>query len=99
MMPIDAHRPRIAHLTSAHPARDNRILDRECRYLAARGYSVTLIAPHNCDEVIDNVRIRAVPPSSTRAQRISHVVPAVYRRAIEEDAALYHFHDPELIPI
>ena len=48
--------PRIAHLTSVHPAFDNRIFDRECRFLAARGYSVTLIAPHCCDETIDHVR-------------------------------------------
>jgi len=92
-------RSRVVHLTSVHSARDNRILDRECKYLAARGYSVTLIAPHACDETIDNVHIRAVPPRSSRRQRISHVVPAVYRRAVEEDADLYHFHDPELIPV
>ena len=73
-------------------------MDRECRYLAARGYRVTLIAPHACDETIDGVDIRAVPRPSSRTERMSHVVPAVYRRAVEEDADLYHFHDPELIP-
>ena len=99
MLRNDLSRPRIAHLTSAHPAHDNRIFDRECRYLAARGYDVTLIAPHARDETIDNVQIRAVPPASSRRQRMSHVVPAVYRRAVEEDADLYHFHDPELIPL
>lgn len=93
------HRPRVVHLTSVHSARDNRIFDRECRYLAAREYSVTLIAPHAGDETIDSVRIRAVPAPSGRRQRICHVVPSVYRRAIEEGADLYHFHDPELIPV
>ena len=92
-------RPRIAHLTSVHSARDNRIFDRECRSMAERGYSVTLIAPHGCDETINDVRIRSVPAASTRRQRMSHVVAAVYRRAVEEDADLYHFHDPELIPL
>lgn len=92
-------RPRIVHLTSAHSARDNRILNRECRYLAAQGYNVTLIAPHGYDETIENVQIRAVRPAVGRRQRISLVVPAVYRRAVKEDADLYHFHDPELIPL
>lgn len=73
-------------------------MDRECRYLAARGYRVTLIAPHARDEMIDNVHIRAVPRPSSRTERMSHVVREVYRRAVEEDADLYHFHDPELIP-
>jgi len=91
--------PRIAHLTSVHSACDNRILDRECRFLAERGYSVTLIAPHGCDETIDEVHIRGVPTASKRWQRMSHVVSAVYRRAVEQDADLYHFHDPELIPL
>src|SRR6476646_3801063 len=98
MITNDVHRPRIVHLTSVHTARDNRILDRECRYLATRGYSVTLIAPHACDEMIDNVYIRAVPTPSSRRQRMAHVGRAVYRLAVAEDADLYHFHDPELIP-
>jgi len=99
MIASEMPRPRIVHLTSVHSAHDNRIFDRECKGLAARGYDVTLIVPHDCDETIDQVRIRAVPMPKNRRQRLSHVVPAVYRRAVEEDADLFHFHDPELIPI
>jgi glycosyltransferase involved in cell wall biosynthesis len=99
MITAEKRPPLIAHLTSVHPAFDNRIFDRECRSLAARGYSVTLIAPHCCDETIDHVRILAVPKPLDRRHRIFHVVPAIYRRAVEEDADLYHFHDPELIPM
>lgn len=90
--------PRVVHLTSVHSALDNRIFRRECRSLAARGYEVTLIAPHGCDEVVDGVRICAVPVPTNRAHRLLRIVPAVYRRARQEDADLYHFHDPELIP-
>jgi len=38
-------------------------------------------------------------PALNRRERVAHVVPAVYRRAVEQDAELYHFHDPELIPL
>jgi glycosyltransferase involved in cell wall biosynthesis len=45
------------------------------------------------------VRIRGVPKSSSRADRIFRTVPAVYRRAIETNGDLYHIHDPELLAV
>jgi glycosyltransferase involved in cell wall biosynthesis len=90
---------RVVHLTSVHSAFDNRIFQRECRSLAANGYDTVLVAPHGKNEETDGVRIVAAPEASTenRWQRILRVVPSVYRYGKAEDAALYHFHDPELI--
>ncbi len=93
-------RPRIAHLTSVHSARDNRIFDRECRSLAERGYSVTLIAPHRCDETINDVHIRSVSdgfnPLATYVSGRRGRISSRYGRRCRD---LYHFHDPELIPL
>jgi glycosyltransferase involved in cell wall biosynthesis len=84
-------------LSSVHLALDNRVFYREARTLARAGYDVTLIAVHDRDEVIDGVRIRALPrvPRSRR--------PLLWRRltqmALESDADIYHIHDPELLLI
>lgn len=90
---------KIAHLTSAHPIHDSRIFHKECKTLAARGYDVTLIAPHHQDCEIEGIQIRAIKPTYFRLKRMSVSIFAVYKAALQEQADIYHFHDPELIPI
>lgn len=89
---------KIAHLSSHHNILDNRIFFRECRSLAAAGYDVVLVAPHDRDEVRDGIRILAVPRHRDRLQRVTLTALRVVRRAWRERPAVYHFHDPELIP-
>jgi glycosyltransferase involved in cell wall biosynthesis len=64
------------------------------------GYAVTLIARAEEDEVRDGIKIRAVRSGSTnRFTRMTIFAWSVLKMALEEDADLYHFHDPELIPV
>jgi glycosyltransferase involved in cell wall biosynthesis len=85
-------------LSSHHNILDNRIFYRECRSLAAAGYDVVLVAQHDRDETRDGIRIRAVPRHRNRFERVTLTAFRVVRLAWRERPAVFHFHDPELIP-
>lgn len=89
---------KVCHMTSAHPVHDIRIFHKECCSLAKLGYEVYLVAP-NCNEQITNgVRIISTPVEGKgRFNRMLKKGRAVYKRALEIDADVYHFHDPELL--
>ncbi len=89
----------ICHITSVHSANDIRIFHKECKTLFNAGYAVTLVVQNEKDEVIDGVRIMAVKTPKNRLERILKTTKQVYKRALECNADIYHFHDPELIPI
>jgi glycosyltransferase involved in cell wall biosynthesis len=90
---------RVVHLTSVHPPFDVRIFHRECRSIAQAGYEVTLVAGHSADQIVDGVQLRAIKPRSRRIARMFGSTWAVWREAARANADLYHFHDPELIPV
>ncbi|HET9791154.1 MAG TPA: glycosyltransferase, partial [Candidatus Angelobacter sp.] len=88
----------VVQLTSVHSAYDLRIL-KECISLAGAGYKVTLIAPHPFDEITEGIQIRGVPTVAGRFRRMTLTVWRIYREAVRQRADIYHFHDPELIPV
>ncbi len=90
---------RVTHLTSVHPADDVRIYVKECQTLAAAGFSVTLIAPGELRLSSGGVRMVAVRRAGGRLGRVTRTALAVYRAAVRRRAHIYHFHDPELIPV
>jgi glycosyltransferase involved in cell wall biosynthesis len=91
---------KIAHLTSAHPRDDIRIFVKECRSLAAAGHELMLIVADGLGpEVRDGIRILDVGAARGRFDRMFRVTRRVYAKALTLDADVYHFHDPELLPV
>src|SRR5206468_7819825 len=68
-----------------------------CRSLAQAGYDVVYITAHDKVEVRDGVTVKSVPKAKRRRDRLTHVLPAVTRAGVRENADVYHFHDVELI--
>jgi glycosyltransferase involved in cell wall biosynthesis len=89
----------VVHFTSAHPASDTRILHKECRALAAAGFEVTLFAPGEADSHEEGVCIRAIPKATGRMKRALAGNWSLYRALRSVNADLFHFHDPELLPV
>ncbi len=90
---------KVCHLSSAHSDFDVRIFHKEAKTLAKAGYSVTLIAQGNKEEIADGVKIVPLHKPKNRFERMTKVVWKLFRLALKEKADVYHFHDPELIPV
>ncbi|MEW7850684.1 glycosyltransferase [Massilia aurea] len=91
---------KVVHLTSAHPRNDIRIFIKECRTLAAQGYDVTLVvADGKGNAHTDGVAIVDAGHLPGRLNRIFKTTRRVFAQAVALDAAIYQFHDPELIPV
>lgn len=88
----------VCHLTSVHERYDMRIFQKECVSLQINGFETCLIVADNKgNEEKDGVRIIDVGKSGSRAKRLFQTLSRIYRKAIELDADVYHFHDPELL--
>jgi glycosyltransferase involved in cell wall biosynthesis len=98
-LPSDGRRWKATHLSSVHPLDDVRIQPKECKALVDAGFEVSLVIPTSSDQVLDGVKIRSVPVPRSRRERLGATIWKVYRAALAERADVYHFHDPELIPI
>jgi glycosyltransferase involved in cell wall biosynthesis len=96
---LDKEQVKICILTSVHPPFDVRIFHKEAKTLVKAGYSVVLIAQHNEEEIVDGVRIVPLPTPKNRFERMTKIVWRLFRLALKEKARIYHFHDPELIPV
>ena len=90
---------KVCILTTVHPPFDTRIFHKQAKTLVRASYGVTLIVQHDRDEVVDGVRIMALPKPRNRFTRIFGLAGRAFRLALREHADVYHFHDPDLLPI
>ncbi len=89
---------RVAHLSVVHKPDDPRIMERECRTLAAAGYAVTYIAPGAHTGRDECGVLRTPLPLRGRATRFLSVV-AVVRALRALRPHVLHVHDPELLTL
>jgi len=91
---------KICHVTSVHTQHDIRIFRKQCVSLAKQGWDVTFLVANGTIEEVQGVKI--VPfelPTSSRFSRIRKASKFAFKAALKQDADVYHFHDPELLPM
>jgi len=89
----------IVQLSSVHTPLDSRIFYKECQTLIESGYCVTYVVPGKGNVVEDGVKFDYLKLPHGRFQRVIQTVFSALTKAISLKADLYHFHDPELIPV
>lgn len=90
---------KVCHITSAHPRFDTRIFIKQCRSLATMYSTFLIVADGLGNESKENVQIVDVGKFNGRKNRILNAPKAIFQKALDLDADIYHLHDPELIPI
>jgi len=90
---------KVCHITTVHSPFDVRIFHKECKTLAKSGYEVYLIAQHDKEEIVDGIHLIPLPIVRSRIRRMIYLPIRALKEALKLKANIYHFHDPELIPI
>ncbi len=89
---------KICQFSSVHPASDTRVFHKECKSLVAAGYDVTLIARDKGEpNTVEGVKIIPFHLHNNRFKRILFSPFQMLGLTLKQKAALYHFHDPELV--
>jgi glycosyltransferase involved in cell wall biosynthesis len=90
---------KVVHITTVHHPFDTRIYHKECKALKKAGFDVTLIAPET--EGIEKSKVKIIPLKKfkNRILRMLMTTIRAYKEAKKLKANIYHFHDPELLPI
>ncbi|MBF90974.1 MAG: glycosyl transferase [Flavobacteriales bacterium] len=90
---------KVCHLTSAHQRNDTRIFLKECISLAKAEFEVSLVVSDGMgDTKCKGVSVFDVGKTKGgRLSRFFSTTQKVYEKAVELDADVYHFHDPELM--
>lgn len=88
---------KVCHITTVHAPDDVRILLKECMSLADSGFDVSLVAPGESSKKVGKVNVLAISKSKGRLHRVTKTMYTALKKAIQQKADIYHFHDPELI--
>ncbi|MHC1765389.1 MAG: glycosyltransferase family 4 protein [Verrucomicrobiia bacterium] len=91
--------PVACHLSTVHRWFDERILHKECKTLARSGWDVRFIVPADEAKELDAVKILPLRPYRTKLGRRTLGLLEIVAKALRQKADVYHFHDPELIPV
>jgi glycosyltransferase involved in cell wall biosynthesis len=93
-----AERVTLCHFTTAHIELKSRSYHRECLPLAATGVAIRYVAPLRTHENSPDVTFVPTRAHASRLRR-TFTFPSLLRELLRQDAQLYHFQDPELLPL
>ncbi len=89
--------------------RDPRIYEKECNSLARAGYEVHLLVGQSSSDFSDSsaeegqtdrgIFLHGISLPANRWKRLFFGNRRMYKKLLELRADLYHFHDPELLPV
>ena len=92
---------KIAHVSSAHPSMDQRVRLKEIDGLANVGMKVIFVTGDLTAKSSNNSNLKVIrvkPGKQSRYLRMFLTAPLAAFIAFRQEADIYHFHDPELIP-
>ena len=89
----------VSHVSIRHNPFDTRIFLKECKTLSKNDYDVSFIVPHTSNEEVDKIKIISLKKSNSKFYKVFKNIPAALSKCFETNSDIYHFHDPELIPI
>lgn len=92
---------KVVQFTTVHPRYDSRILYKTSRSLANKGFDVTLlVADGKESEDVAGVNIKSIKlVQGGRLKKMLTRSFIMFKAALKEKADIYHFHDPELMPV
>ena len=90
---------RVCLFSTVQQPNDVRLFYRECLSLVKAGYDVHLVVPAETEECCSGVQIHPIKRIKPRIMRIIFAPWLAIVAALKTKAMIYHFHDPELIPI
>jgi glycosyltransferase involved in cell wall biosynthesis len=93
-----AARPVVCHFTTAHTTLKSRSFHRECVPLAEAGFQISYISPASIDADAEGIRFeRMAKPASFPGRAFGRI--RLLRTLLREHADVYHFQDPQLLPL
>ncbi|RNC83337.1 MAG: glycosyltransferase [Balneola sp.] len=91
---------KLVQLSSVHHSKDTRIFYKICKSLVNHGFEVDLIIQHHKSEKKNGINIVALPIATRKLDRLTKIIPRIIYKSFQYDkGTIFHFHDPELIPV
>lgn len=88
----------LCHFSTAHTELKSRSFHRECLPLSVAGFGICYFTSMNFNGRRDGVDFVSLPAFKSRLRRLL-AIPTLLRRLSAQRADIYHFQDPELLPL
>lgn len=94
----DADRSTFCHFTTAHTSLKSRSFHRQCMPLSEAGFDVSYVSPASGDRESQGIRfVHLSGPASFAGRAFGQI--RLLRTLLRQRADIYHFQDPQLLPL